>query len=140
MSSLYSYINRVFILLCSISMLLASCKKSDVIPATRTELITKAWRVNQVVINGKADQSASYSSYQITFNADGTYTYMANGTTERGTWEFSSTEQQVILNKGAANEKVLTIVNLSSNNLEYSYVTSNYKTGSMEVLFKLVNR
>ncbi len=86
---------------------LFACKKEKEEPAPdrRTLLTSRAWRLNQVLVNGViiTDQTllaqlGPLNGATVRFNGDGTLTAtQAGGTQTSGTWQFGSTQDQLLV-------------------------------------------
>ncbi len=87
---------------------LFACKKEKDEPAPdrRTLLTSRAWRLNEVLVNGVTitdptllAQLGPLNGATVRFNNDGTLTAtQANGTVTSGTWTFGSTQDQIVVN------------------------------------------
>jgi hypothetical protein len=64
-----------FSLLFVLCLPLLALKCETVDPPTTEELLSKEWKVKQVLINNIPDQSIDYTSYRRQFNATGDYTF-----------------------------------------------------------------
>ncbi len=84
---------------------LFACKKEKDEPAPdrRTLLTSRAWRLNEVLVNGVTitdptllAQLGPLNGATVRFNGDGTLTAtQASGTVTSGTWAFGATEDQL---------------------------------------------
>src|SRR5690349_16851774 len=99
--SLYS----LLFVLC-LPLLALKCENVD--PASKEQLLSKEWKVSQVLINNIPDQSVNYSAYRRRFDAGGNYTFTDGaGTTLTGTWEFDSNQQNLILDKNTSKQQTV---------------------------------
>lgn len=71
---------------------------------------------------GGEDASAFFVGFSIKFATDGTYKTFENGVedNEQGTWEFTSSDTKLMMDKGTEYESEMTIVTLSENVLTFS--------------------
>ncbi len=86
---------------------LFACKKEKDEPAPdrRTLLTSRAWRLNEVLVNGVTitdpallAQLGPLNGATVRFNNDGTLTAtQAGGTQVNGTWQFGSTQDQLLV-------------------------------------------
>jgi hypothetical protein len=105
-------ITRLFVCLLLLAALFA-CKKEKEEPAPdrRTLLTSRAWRLNEVLVNGVAITDPTllatlgpFNQTTIRFNNDGTLTAtQTNGTVSNGTWTFGSTQDQLQVSLGGQN-------------------------------------
>jgi hypothetical protein len=120
---------------------LTACKKDDGNQPTpntsKKDLISKTWKVDEVLINDVRDQTTDYSSVRFQFKSDGTYKITAvNGTVE-GTWELSSNEQKLLMDKGTDDASEITILLLNETRLNLENVETSPKTGTKTTVIKL---
>lgn len=105
-------IKRLSVCLLLLAALFA-CKKEKEEPAPdrRTLLTSRAWRLNEALVNGVPITDPSQlallgplNGATVRFNADGTLTAtQANGTVTNGTWAFGSTQDQLQVSLGGQN-------------------------------------
>ncbi len=122
-------------------LLNTSCKKEDGSqpnPATsKKALISKTWKVDQVIINDVRDQTTDYSSVRFQFKSDGTYKVNAVTGNVEGIWELSSNEQKLLTDKGTADEDEVTILLLNESQFHLENVETSPKTGTKKTVYKL---
>jgi|GEM_PF-2850972 len=93
---------------------LCSCKKDtkeEPVPDRRTLLTARAWRLNEVLISNVPITDPAQlallgplNGATIRFNGDGTLTTtQASGTVTSGTWQFGSTQDQLLVTLGGQN-------------------------------------
>ena len=92
---------------------LFSCKKDkeEPTPDRRLLLTSRAWRLNEVLVNGVTitdpvllAQLGPLNGSSVRFNSDGTLTAtQANGAVTNGTWQFGSTQDQLLVVLGGQN-------------------------------------
>ncbi|MBD0254672.1 MAG: hypothetical protein ICV83_03045 [Cytophagales bacterium] len=105
---------------------LFACKKEKDEPAPdrRTLLTGRAWRLNQVLVNGVAITDPTQlallgplNGATVRFNDDGTLTAtQAGGAVTNGTWAFGSTQDQLVATLGGQNY-TFTILQLDTTQL-----------------------
>jgi hypothetical protein len=136
MKNIHLSLYTLLIVLC---LPLLALKCENVEPASKQELLSKEWKVSQVLIDNIPDQSMDYSGYRRRFDANGNYTFTnAAGNTLTGTWEFDSNQQNLILDKNTSKQQTVRVVVLDANNLELEFVVKNYKMDQQLVVYKLV--
>jgi hypothetical protein len=136
MKNIHISLFAVLIMLC-LPLLALKCENVD--PPGKEALLSKEWKVSQVLINNIPDQSVDYSTYRRRFDASGNYTFTDGpGTTLTGTWEFDSNEQNLILDKNTSKQQTVRVVVLDANNLELEFVMKNYKMDQYLVVYKMV--
>ena len=129
----------LYSLLVILSLPLLALKCENVNPASKEEMLSKEWKVSQVLIDNIPDQSVDYSSYRRRFDASGNYTFTNNpATILTGTWEFDSNKQNLILDKNTGKPQTVRVVVLDATHLELEFVVENYKFGQQVVLYKMV--
>ncbi|QHT68349.1 hypothetical protein GXP67_17725 [Rhodocytophaga rosea] len=129
----------LYSLLLIICLPLLALKCENVDPASKEELLSKEWKVSQVLITNIPDQSMDYSGYRRRFDAGGNYTFTnVPGTILTGTWEFDSNKQNLILDKNTSKPQTVRVVVLDANNLELEFIVVNYKMDQHLVVYKMV--
>jgi hypothetical protein len=103
---------------------------------TRKELISRVWRVQQVLVNNTIDQSGDFKNSRFEFSKDGKYTFSRKGGKVQGTWELVPNEQKLILDKGTPDTDAVEILMLSENQLYLSFSDHSSKVNA-ESVFKL---
>jgi hypothetical protein len=138
--------SNLLLLLAAVLVMAASCEKNPTPgptpppdkEATKKEQISKTWKVTSMLVNNSPAQGVDFSGYTFTFKTDNTYNFNAGTYSGSGPWEFNSTEQQVLLNKGTDKERVGVILTLTDTRLDLEFTTAaSGKTGEQKVLFKL---
>lgn len=139
-----AYIFRLwaFCLLISLTFVAAKCGPDPQPQPTvsKKDLISKEWKVDKVLINDVRDQTTDYNSYRRKFNADGSYKFTdAPGIVKKGTWELSSSEQKIVLDKDTDEEQTVSILGpVKPDKMELEFTSNHYKTGHQEIVYKLV--
>lgn len=138
--SLFSFYNdqfmknlsKVLLLFVALGVTLAtsSCKKED--EPTKTELLTKTWKISEVYVNGQLDADPSYGMYRFTFTATGTYNITYTGGADNGVWEFNTDESRIIFDKGTADEDTWEVMSLT---MESSRMKATDDGDTLELLF-----
>jgi hypothetical protein len=128
----------LFALLMVLCLPLLALKCENVDPPSKEQLLSKEWKVSQVLINNIPDQSVNYTSYRRRFD-NGNYTFTNEpGTILTGTWEFDSNKQNLILDKNTSKQQTARVLVLDANNLELEFVVENYKMDQQVVVYKMV--
>jgi hypothetical protein len=130
---------KTILLLLLLGFVTVACKKEE--DPTRSELISRVWKVASVISNGSTDTQTDYSAYRLTFKSDGSYTFtnaLTSITPTTGTWELADNEQSLLLNKGTSAEQKAIIQQITSNNFDVSFTYKNYKNGEIVLVFKLI--
>jgi hypothetical protein len=104
---------------------------------TRKDLISRIWRVEQVLGNQNMDKTGDFKNSRFEFSKDGKYTWSLKSGKVQGTWELVPDEQKLILDKGTPDADAVEIVMLSENKLYLSFQDESSKIGSDTSLFKL---
>jgi hypothetical protein len=129
----------LFSLLLVLCLPLLALKCENVDPPTKEELLSKEWKVSQVLINNIPDQSTDYSNYRRRFDNGSDYTFTnAPGTVLNGKWEFDSNKQNLILDKNTGKQQTVRVVVLDATHLELEFVVDTYKMDQQLVVYKLV--
>ncbi len=143
-------INPLFLLLISVmTCLLMACSGKDPQPKSRTELITKNWKVREVSVNGapvftdpfnQSVDTEDFSAYRLHFSNPTNFsrTEVGGVVTTTGTWEFvaNTNESRIKFNDGTPSE--VTIDNLEENLLTIRYTVQSQKTGPREYVIQMV--
>lgn len=128
--------SQLLLFICFLA-LMVSCKKEDT-PKTAAELLAKSWRVQQVLIDKSVD-AGSYTNYQLTFKADGTYTLVDRYKSPSvGTWVLSQNQQQLTFDKGMPNAITADVLTLSVSALTLYYSVESNKTGQHTNEYRLI--
>ncbi|QHT71159.1 hypothetical protein GXP67_33155 [Rhodocytophaga rosea] len=104
---------------------------------TRKDLISRVWRVQQVLVNHSIDQTNDFKNSRFEFIKNGTYTFSRKDGKVHGTWELVPDEQKLVLDKGTPDADSIEIVMLSETQLYLSFPEKSAKLGSDISLFKL---
>src|SRR5690348_1701863 len=106
----------LLVVLC-VFLLNTACKKDDGNNPTpspsKKDLISKNWKVDQVLINNVEDKTTDHSSAPFQSQSDGTYKVTTVARNTERTWELSSNEQQMLTDKGTDEEDEITILLLN---------------------------
>ena len=106
---------------------------------TKRDLLSKVWKVKEVLINGTPDLATNYSAHRFEFKTDNSYRFVYPTDTDQGTWELDGNEQTIIFDKGAADQQNGRIMVLNESTFEFEVIIpGNYKTGPQTVVFKLI--
>ncbi|MEJ8755787.1 hypothetical protein WG947_02160 [Pontibacter sp. H259] len=111
---------------------LTSCSKDDddSNPSSQALLTAKEWQGNKYLIDGD-DMSSFIDIDQMywKFNTNGTYTMRVDGDSETGTWELTSNNQKLLLDKNSADEVTLNVLKLTNTGLNVMYEDEDFETG-----------
>jgi hypothetical protein len=111
---------------------LTSCSKDDddATPSAQALLTAKQWQGNKYLIDG--DDMSSFIDIDEMFwkfDSDGSYVVEVDGDSESGKWEFASNNQQLVLDKGTADEFTLDILKLTNTSLNLEFEEEDLDTG-----------
>jgi hypothetical protein len=105
----------------------------------KKDLLSKVWKVKEVLINGTPDLATNYSAHRFEFKTDNSYRFVYPTDSDQGTWELDSNEQNVIFDKGANDQQIGRIVVLNEAAFEFEVILpANYKNGPQTIVFKLI--
>ena len=104
---------------------------------TRIDLISRGWRVEQVLVNHSLDQTGDFKNSRFEFSKNGKYSFSRKDGKVQGTWELLPDEQKLILDKGTPDADSVEVVLLSETQLYLSFPEKSSKLGSDNSLFKL---
>ncbi len=118
-------------------------------PETNASRITRAWKVQEVTATsggtttslykeGASGNPENYAAYRLNFTSGNNFRRTEkDGTTNTdGGWSFNSDESQVTFDRG--NPQTIRIVNLSNNELVFSYTETSAKGVSRDMTFRMV--
>ena len=112
---------------------LVSCDKDDDKDKepTKTALLTaKPWQGNRILVDGEDLTSLfDMDDTNITFNKNGTYLFELDGETDNGTWELTSNEQKLLMDKDTDGEATVDILKLSNTILNIKWSEEDPDTG-----------
>ncbi len=117
---------RQLIAITIFTLMLLSCGTDDPKVDKRALLVGAKWTFSEVVAEDELTQGLITSLYQgstFTFNTNGSYNgefgdWIDNLAYE-GTWELTSDEKKIILDKGTDEEKTWDIITLDSDTFSY---------------------
>jgi hypothetical protein len=104
---------------------------------TRKELISRVWRVEQVLVNNTIDQTGDFRNSRFEFSKDGKDTFSRKDGKVQGTWELMPDEQKLILDKGTPDADAVEILMLSESQFYLSFSEQTSKMASAASVFKL---
>jgi hypothetical protein len=137
-----------WLFVCILLSLLTACKGDDAKPKSKTEMITKNWRVrlvrvgNQVVYSnpaGSTPNTQDYSAYRLNFTSATAFTLIdVNGNTTSGTWQFDDNQNptKITFSTGSPNE--VDVETLADDSLIITFTLTNSKTGTNEYRIELI--
>ncbi len=135
-----------FQLLLFLLPLLQSCnggllgKKDDPTPAGRKEQLSRAWKVDGTLVNGQPYAGTEFAGWQFDFRKDNTYTLMTGTQSGQGTWELTSSDSKLLLDKGSQGETVFTILQLDASRLDLEITQATAKNGEVKIVLQLKPR
>lgn len=122
---------------------LVSCDKDDKDsePSKKALLTAKTWQGNRLLIEGEDITSfVDMDKTFITFNTNGTYLISLDGSKDNGTWELTSSEQKLLMDKGTDFETNVDILKLTSTSLNIKWNEEDPDSGeSYAVELRLIN-
>ena len=114
-----------YLLLIAVIFNLTSCgdKDEDIPAPSKQDLLTaKTWQPSKIIVDGLDISSNPSFAFALQvnykFKADKTYIISLLGSSEPGTWEFSSNETVILLDAGTVDENRWTIVELKENSFK----------------------
>lgn len=127
-----------WILLCVVIPFLAACKKDDPEGKTKSELLTRNWKVRQVRIQdqvvysnpiGSTSNTQDYAAYRLNLTSTEFIRTEQNGNTTTGTWQLneSANPPKVTFNTGSPSE--IEVEEVTENSLIIKYTVNSPKTG-----------
>jgi hypothetical protein len=150
MNKSFSFLSFAFLL--GVLMLgLQGCpggKTKTPTPETKTDQITRNWKVQQVTATvdnvpttlyqeGAASNTENYAAYRLNFTSATNYTRTDRNAVETsGTWSFNTDETQVNFSSGTPS--AINIVTLTKESLVFTYTETGGKTGNRELRFQMV--
>jgi hypothetical protein len=148
MNKNFSFLLFAF-LLGSLMLGLQGCpggKPNPPAPETKTDQITRNWKVQQVTVNnttntlyqeGAASNAENYAAYRINFTSATNYTRTDRNAVETsGTWSFNGDETQITFSSGTPT--TINVVTLTKDSFVFTYTDTAGKTGNRELRFQMV--
>lgn len=111
--------------------------KMNIPVKTRKDLMSKVWRVEQVLVNNAVDQTADFKNSRYDFKSEGTYIFNRKSGQVKGTWELVKDEQKLILDKNTPHEKAVDILLISDTQLHLAFLEKNQKGDETYSVYKL---
>ena len=113
-----------------IPIAISSCSDDDEIAFTKTQLLTQApWKYS-TISTGDATFDALFqlffTGFTITFNTDGTTLVTFASDSETGTWEFTTNETKILLDKGTMDEQTFDIESLTAATLVFTFTDPDF--------------
>ncbi|HEX8529641.1 MAG TPA: DUF5004 domain-containing protein [Cytophagales bacterium] len=137
------------LLLGSLMLGLQGCpggKTNPPAPETKTDQITRNWKVQQVTVNnttttlyqeGAASNAENYAAYRINFTSATNYTRTDRNAVETsGTWSFNGDETQITFSSGTPS--TINVQALTKDSFVFTFTETGGKTGSRELRFQMV--
>ncbi|MEJ8755785.1 hypothetical protein WG947_02150 [Pontibacter sp. H259] len=115
-----SYLMAALLLVTSVSC--DDDDDDDASPNNTSLLTASTWKGDKLYYQG-VDVTEDFSpildvkATTIKFNANGTYTITADGTSDTGTWEFTNNETQVLMDEGTDDELLIDVNRLTATEL-----------------------
>ena len=149
MNKKFSFIPFAF-LLGSLMLGLQGCpgRKNPPAPQTKTDLIIRNWKVQQVTSTvdnvpttlyqeGAAANAENYAAYRLNFTSANNYTRTDRNAVETsGTWAFNADESQVNFTPGTP--ATINVENLTKDSFVFNYTETGTKTGNRVLRFQMV--
>jgi hypothetical protein len=104
---------------------------------SKLEVISRVWKVEQVLLNDSIDRTTDFKDYSFEFKDNGKYIFSGLKNQIEGTWEFAGGETKLILNKNTSQEEMVDILLLNQIQLHMGYSQSTHITGFQKASFKL---
>jgi hypothetical protein len=113
------------ILLSFAMMTSTSCKKYEEGPLislkTKSARLTRTWKLEKAEQNG-VDITNALPAMEQTFDDNGTYTLLMNGSESSGTWEFDGDKENILIKiNGSADTDKLKIIRLKSKEVWFDH-------------------
>lgn len=139
--------------LCLMVPFLVACPDNGPDPKSKTELITKNWKVRQVSVEnsgqttivytnptGSTPNTQDYSAYRLNFKNATNFarTEPGGAATTEGTWQFDDNGNPKKITFSTGNPTEINVKTLEENRLIISYVTNSSKTGNSESTIELI--
>ena len=147
MNKNFSFILFAF-LLGSLMLGLQGCpggKTNQPTPETKTDLITRNWKVQQVTVNntsailyqeGAGSNPENYAAYRLNFTSTNNYTRTDRNAVETsGTWSFNADETQINFSPGTP--ATINVISLTKDSFVFTYTETAGKTGNRELRFQM---
>ncbi len=115
-------------------------KKDDPAPISKKDQITRAWKVDGTRVNGQLYAGTEFTGWQFDFRKDNKYTLTTGTQSGQGTWELTSNDSQLLLDKGTQGETIFTILQLEASRLELEITQTTAKNGEVEIVLQLTPR
>jgi hypothetical protein len=131
---------KLYLLVVCFVFLVSNCTEEDSANTTSDALITKVWKVDQVIINDQIDHTTDYVSSQWEFREDKTYTFtLAHGLGEAGTWQIVNNDTVLRLTKSVSgDDEDGVIVKLTENVFEWHTSLPNFKGVKTDLILRLI--
>ena len=110
---------------------ISSCSDDDEIALTKTQLLTLSpWKYSTIT-TGDATFDALFqlvfTGFTITFNTDGTTSVsFPSEPSVNGTWEFTTDETKILLDKGTMDEQTFDIESLTAAKLVFTFTDPDF--------------
>ncbi len=123
-------------------------KNNPPAPQTKTDLITRNWKVQQVTATvdnvpttlyqeGVASNTENYAAYRLNFTSANNYTRTDRNAVETsGTWSFNTGETQVTFSSGTPAS--INVETLDKDSFVFNYTETGSKTGNRVLRFQMV--
>jgi hypothetical protein len=128
---------------------MTGCKKDDAgknAPDKKTLLTSHIWKFDNLTTTSTNSDillivglmKTFMGNATVNFTTGGTYTRSMLGESDNGSWEFNAGETSIIMDKGAADESEVIIVQLTSDVLEFKENVQDDNLGTFDVNYKWV--
>jgi len=110
---------------------ISSCSSDDEIALTKTQLLTQApWKFSTIStgdVTADALFQLVFTGFTITFNTDGTTSVsFPSEPSVNGTWEFTTNETKILLDKGTMDEQTFDIQSLTAATLVFTFADPDF--------------
>ncbi len=116
-----------------IPIAISSCSDDDEIALTKTQLLTQApWKYSTISTGDATFDvlfQVLFTGFTITFNTDGTtsVTFPSDPSgSANGTWEFTTNETKILLDKGTMDEQTFDIESLTAATIVFTFTDPDF--------------
>lgn len=138
-------INYVWLMLALVVLAvgITSCKKGGDDPKSKTELLSKTWKVQKATVGGTqvyitgggAANVEDFDAYRLTFTGTTFKRVKSSTTSDEGTWSFANSEATIKFSTGTPAEANITTLSENELTISYTETTAPGKPARNVVLF-----